>query len=167
MVLVKPLLFLFPIICKWPHNNNNTRYLQYFSSFHSALTYCPCTIEQEGQTLHELHMWLWLFTLLSVLLCPLHSPHHISLSLLLPSVSSSLSFFLLSFSTLNQHPLPPISSVRSLHYGHPTCGAHFISLHLRESKWAPRPPWSVMNALVNYTCTHSSAGCSQQYLEAV
>lgn len=80
----------------------------------------------------------WLFTLsLSLALwsapcsCPLHSHHHVSLSLS-SFHSTAFSFSLLSLSTLNQHPLPPVSSTLSAHYVHSTCDTRFISLHLGE-----------------------------------
>lgn len=72
---------------------------------------------------------------------------------------SSFSFSRLFLSTLSQHLSGPISSVRSVHYVHSPCGAHFISLHLRESS-------SVMDVSVNCTCTYIPAGDSQHHPEA-
>lgn len=67
-------------------------------------------------------------------LCGLHwaLPSPLWSSCITPALPTPLLFL----STLNQHPLPLSLSIRSDHYVHSTCAAHFISLHLSL--------WSVM-----------------------
>lgn len=79
-----------------------------------------------------------------------------------PTVQRSLSPSLLFLSTLNQHPLAPISSICPVHYVHSTCGAHFISLRLREERGF-LSLLSVMNVSVNSACTQIPAGYSQHH----
>ncbi len=100
-------------------------------------------------------MWLIICPLPPSVVCPLHSHHHVSLSPPPHPHSPTPAFHSPSFflSTLNQHPLPHISSIRSVHYVHSTCGAHFISLHLRESEWPPLPP--VSDEYMSKVCMHT------------
>lgn len=104
----------------------------------------------------------WLFALslslwsaLSTLIIMYHS---LLLLLLTPTPLAfhSLSFFLSHSQSAPFAPL--ISSIRSVHYVHSTCGAHFISLHLGEREWPPLPLVSdeYMSKAYMHTHTHTS-----------
>lgn len=115
----------------------------------------PAQYEERKRPLNEHCMWLIIYPRPPSVVCPLHSHHHVSLLLTPHSPAFNSPSFLFPLSINTFLPPPPISSVRPVHYVHSTCGAHFISLHLRQSEWPPLPPVSdeCISKLYMHTCT--------------